>query len=204
MSNKILELFTKNNVVTLSKIEKLFIAVLTYDMSTYNELFKDKDCYKYSSLVDMDMLNLHLKILHSHFIEKDGNRILMLIILSSLGNIINALETINYRKLNFTNIVPNTWKLLLILLTNSSTTIFIKRVFSKPRLLKNHLRSTMLDDYFKELGVLYECKDLLDELDILKVCNYFVSRDKTRKIIFRKFDVVDTKFQSVCKMRRII
>ena len=55
-----------------------------------------------------------------------------------------------------------------------------ERSFSKLKLLKNYLRSTMSQERLNGLATLYIEKRLLDEIDINTIINEFVSRNVRR------------------------
>jgi hypothetical protein len=56
-----------------------------------------------------------------------------------------------------------------------------KRSFSKLKLLKNYLRSTMSQERLNGLATLCIEKGLLDEIDIDSIVTDFASRNVTRK-----------------------
>lgn len=68
-----------------------------------------------------------------------------------------------------------------ILFTMPVTVASAERSFSKLKLLKNHLRSTMSQERLNGLATLCIEKKLLDEIDINTIINDFASRNVRRK-----------------------
>lgn len=56
-----------------------------------------------------------------------------------------------------------------------------KRSFSKLKLLKNYLRSTMTQERLNRLATLYIEKRLLDDIDMDPIIDEFASRNVRRK-----------------------
>ncbi|XP_052622537.1 uncharacterized protein LOC111915532 [Lactuca sativa] len=78
---------------------------------------------------------------------------------------------------------PNTFIAYSILLTIPVTVAFAERSFSKLKLLKNYLRSSMSQEKLNGLAMLCIEKDMLDKIDLDNIINDFASR-KARRNIF--------------------
>ena len=80
-------------------------------------------------------------------------------------------------------------KLLLLAPASNASS---ERVFSKLRLVKNYLRSTMNQDRLESLMALSVHKKELDSVDLIRVSNNFVRRKpKLRAIDFSEFSNAD-------------
>ncbi len=75
---------------------------------------------------------------------------------------------------------PNTYIAYRILFTMPVTVASAERSFSKLKLLKNHLRSTMSQERLNGLATICIEKKLLDEIDINTIINDFASRNVRR------------------------
>uniref|UniRef100_A0A8I6XQX6 HAT C-terminal dimerisation domain-containing protein n=1 Tax=Hordeum vulgare subsp. vulgare TaxID=112509 RepID=A0A8I6XQX6_HORVV len=75
---------------------------------------------------------------------------------------------------------PNVSIAYRILLTVHVTVASAERSFSKLRLLKNYLRSTMLQDRLNGLSMCCIEKDILDNVDLDCALNDFTSRNARR------------------------
>ena len=80
------------------------------------------------------------------------------------------------------NCYPNIFVAYRILLTMLVIVMLAERSFSKLKLLKNYLRSTMTQHRLNGLATLCIGKKLLDDIDIYPIFNDFASRNVTRKI----------------------
>ncbi|KAI5009022.1 hypothetical protein ZWY2020_010070 [Hordeum vulgare] len=75
---------------------------------------------------------------------------------------------------------PNVCVAYRILLTVPVTVASAKRSFSKLKLLKNYLRSTMLQDRLNDLAMCSIKKDILNNVDLDCVLNDIASRNVQR------------------------
>lgn len=78
------------------------------------------------------------------------------------------------------NCYPNVSIAYRILFTVPVTVASAERSFSKLKLLKNYLRSTMTQERLNHLATLCIEKKLLDEIDINTIIDDFASRDVRR------------------------
>jgi len=78
---------------------------------------------------------------------------------------------------------PNIFIAYRILFTVPVTVASAERSFSKLKLLKNYLRSTMPQERLNGLATLCIEKKLLDEIDINSIINDFASRNVRRSCL---------------------
>lgn len=64
---------------------------------------------------------------------------------------------------------------LVCLLTTFTTSSSAERAMSRVRLIKNHLRTTMMDDWFSSLMVLAAEKDILDSIPVDRIIDQFAN-----------------------------
>ena len=93
----------------------------------------------------------------------------------------SPIETLNY--LIRVDSFPNACIAYRILLTIPVTVASAKRSFSKLKLIKSYLRSTMSQERLNGLAMLSIEKDLLEKLEYKDLINSFASQ-KARKIDF--------------------
>ena len=90
-------------------------------------------------------------------------------------DILNFIKKIDY--------FPNAFVAYRILLTISITVASVERSFSKLKLIKSYLRTTMSQERLNGLGILATEKDLLSKLEYKILINNFPSQ-KPRRIKF--------------------
>ena len=78
-------------------------------------------------------------------------------------------------------------KVMELILVLPATNANSERGFSKLRLVKTYLRSTMTQGRLNHLMILSIYKDMLDNIDLDKICNEFVTANDRRSTIFGKF-----------------
>ena len=122
---------------------------------------------KYNEISDIDGCDLfsELKVLREIFPNKNGSSIEILDYIKKIDSFPNAF--IAYR----------------ILLTIPVTVASAERSFSKLKLIKSYLRTTMLQERLSGLAMLSIENDLLDKLEYSDLINKFASQ-KARKINF--------------------
>jgi hypothetical protein len=89
-----------------------------------------------------------------------------------------GLEILEYVRAD--NCYPNIYIAYQILFILHVTVVSAERSFSKLKLLKNHLRSTMSQERLNGLTTICIEKKLLDEIDIDTIINDFASRSVRR------------------------
>ncbi|KAL9145556.1 hypothetical protein ABFS82_13G051800 [Erythranthe guttata] len=93
-----------------------------------------------------------------------------------------AIGVLNYLK-EMNTCFPNAWIAYRILLTVPVTVAFAERSFSKLKLLKSYLRSTMSQERLNGLAILSIEKHITGKLDFTSLIDKFAAK-KARKIIF--------------------
>ena len=64
------------------------------------------------------------------------------------------------------------------------TVVFVKKSFSKLKLIKSYLRSTMSQEKLNGLAILSIEKELIENLNYVNLINTFASKNK-RRVIFK-------------------
>ncbi|XP_062099617.1 uncharacterized protein LOC133805448 [Humulus lupulus] len=126
-----------------------------------------EDVLKYNGLSDIDGLDLfsELKVLRKIFPNENSNSIEILDYIKNIGSF------------------PNTFVAYRILLTIPVTVASAERSFSKLKLIKSYLRSTMLQERLSGLAMLSIENKLLNKLHYDDLISKFASQ-KARKIHF--------------------
>ncbi|KAL7582216.1 uncharacterized protein LOC111901644 [Lactuca sativa] len=97
------------------------------------------------------------------------------------NDIKSAVEILEFVKVE--DCYPNVFIAYRILLTIPVTVASAERNFSKLKLLKNYLRSSMSQERLNDLAILCIEKDMLDKIDLEDIINDFASQ-KARRSIF--------------------
>ena len=92
------------------------------------------------------------------------------------------IDILNYIKR--LNSFPNTYIAYKILLTIHVIVAYAKRSFSKLKLIKSYLRSTMFQERLSELAILSIEKEMLEKLEYKNLVSQFASQN-ARKIDFK-------------------
>ena len=88
-------------------------------------------------------------------------------------------------------LIQNVATVIKIILTNGATSATPERSFSMLRRIKTWLRSRMSQKRLYSLPIMYDNKDLLDNLSLIDVANEFVGLQPDRKNAFGSFTVKD-------------
>lgn len=108
--------------------------------------------------------------------------ITMLSKMASIGNL-SSLDVLKYiHKNRLLEVVPNLSIALRIMLTIPVTVATAERSFSKLKLIKTYLRSTMSDDRLNSLAIISIENDLSSNIDFSEVISEFAAQ-KARKIL---------------------
>ncbi|XP_028120527.1 uncharacterized protein LOC114317921 [Camellia sinensis] len=99
------------------------------------------------------------------------------------GEIKKPIDVVNYLKL-LDGCFPNIWIVYRILLTIRVTVASGERSFSKLKLIKSYLRSTMLQKRLNGLAILSIEKDLVDNLEHERLINNFAAKN-TIRVMFK-------------------
>ena len=78
------------------------------------------------------------------------------------------------------------YKLLKLLLVLPATNLTSERTFSLMKIVKIYFRSTMKQERLNHLMILYAYKERLDDLDLNKIANEFISKNDSRRVTFGK------------------
>ena len=98
-------------------------------------------------------------------------------------NLMSAIEILQF--VTAADCYPNVFVAYRILLTIPVTVASAERSFSKLKLLKNYLRSTMSQDRLNGLATCCIEKDVLDNIDLEIVLNDFASRNVRRRFFVK-------------------
>ena len=133
----------------------------------------------YSDDVNVDALQVEIAVLKAML--KD----------SEINCFRDVFKSVKEKRESEKNLIPNTIKLIELLLANPATSCIPERSFSTARRLKTWLRSTMKNKRFNVLAILQIHKDLTDDIDLVGVGNEFVSLHSSRYQYFGKFEESD-------------
>lgn len=152
-------------------IYRLFGFLWSYLKMTDEMIVEDAKNFgtKYSKDVSVEKLSdeiLHLKTIHKA--NLDDNSLSPLLLLNKIA------------KLKLQDLFPNVCIALRIFLTLPVTVASAERSFSKLKLIKNHLRSTMGQERLSSLSLLSIESDLVRDMDFDDLINSFAAR-KARK-----------------------
>ncbi|XP_073355545.1 uncharacterized protein [Aegilops tauschii subsp. strangulata] len=150
-------LFNSNNLKSLDE------SSLRKSCTTFAKAFT----HKKSQDVDLDDFFSELKVLQ----------------LTLPDALMSALEILQF--VTAANCYPNVSVAYRILLTIPVTVALAERSFSKLKLLKNCLRSTMLQDRLNGLATCCIEKDILDKIDLEIIINDFASRNARRSFFMK-------------------
>ena len=84
-------------------------------------------------------------------------------------------------------LLPEILKVMELILVLPATNANSERGFSKLRLVKTYLRSTMSQGRLNHLMILSIYKDMVDNIDLSKICTEFATANPTRSTTFGKF-----------------
>ena len=102
----------------------------------------------------------------------------------TLNEIVQYLANLSEQVRSLYSEIVTIVKLILVMPATNATS---ERTFSAMRRIKNYLRTTMLQQRFNDLMVLFVHRDSLDQLDLNDIGNKFVAGNETRLRIFGHF-----------------
>lgn len=120
-----------------------------------------------SKISDFDAVKSEIEILFNMMNTED------LSVVKSLNDIMQKSELVK-------NILPLSNLLCRLAYTAPVTVASNERTFSKLKLIKNHLRSTTSDERLNSLMILSTEKDVVDNLDILKIAEHWATLKQRR------------------------
>jgi hypothetical protein len=85
-------------------------------------------------------------------------------------------------------VIPQTMRLMKLLLTVPISSAAAERTFSMLRRIKLWTRSTMKQERLNHLALLHEHQDLLEQVDLRKIAEDFVSKNPERRRVFGFFN----------------
>lgn len=159
---------------------------LKFFEETWGFLFKLKDLPIVSEL---EKLCQNLETQLSDDTDQDINGKELCVELQSVSSLFpkdvnTPLETLNFiRKNNLENTLPNVWIALRILLTIPITVASGERSFSKLKLIKTYLRSSMTQERLNSLALLSIENELISEVDISNKVKEFADMKARKKFI---------------------
>ncbi|XP_028098568.1 uncharacterized protein LOC114298232 [Camellia sinensis] len=128
-----------------------------------------EDFLKHDGLMDIDGRDLFSELkVFKEILPKEINR---------------PIEVMDYLKL-MDGCFPNAWIAYRIVLTIPVTVASGERSFSKLKLIKSYLRSTMSQERFDGLAILSIAKDLVDKLDYTNLISDFAAKN-ARRVVFK-------------------
>ena len=140
--------------------------------NTFTALYEDD--------IDMESLRQQLRLLPS-----------ILKLESSDVTISNILTKIRGMSPSKRCLVDQVIELVILILLAPATNAESERCFSAMKRVKNYLRATMGQPRFKNLMTLYIHKEKLDDINLVKVLNTFVSKSRDRYAVFGQFTEAD-------------
>lgn len=129
--------------------------------------------------------NLASSMEHNEISDLDKNDLfkeLEMLSRSVPEDINKAIDVLNYIK-DLDCIYPNAWIAYRIMLTLPVTVAHAERSFSKLKLIKSYLRSTMSQERLSGLATLSIEKDMVEKLDYTNLISTFASKS-ARRIMF--------------------
>jgi len=123
---------------------------------------------EHNEISDLDKNDLFKELeMLSHSVPEDINK---------------AIDVLNYIKA-LDCIYPNAWIAYIIMLTLPATVAYAERSFSKLKLIKSYLRSTMSQERLSGLATLSIEKDMVEKLDYTNLISTFASKS-ARRVMF--------------------
>ena len=167
--------FNQPTITLLGECESFLVKCFN-DKVPCREVLESEWIQHYKSEINTEMLIPEILLCKENLSESIDN----------LSDITDFLAKENERT-HIRETVPNLWKLVRLLNLFPATSAEAERSFSKMRILKTHLRSTMTTKRFNHLSILYTYKEELDKVNIHEIANSFVGSSEGRLNIFGKF-----------------
>lgn len=127
-------------------------------------------------------INLEASLKHGEHSDVDGNHLLLEIktlryLLPS--GITKPIEVLDFLR-KFEGCYPNTWNAYRVMLTVPISVASAERSFSKLKLIKSYLRSSMSEERLNGLAILSIERDMVGKLDYLSLMNDFAGKNARR------------------------
>ena len=103
--------------------------------------------------------------------------------LAELDQVLDFADLLMIRNANLSSSFPDVCTAIFLFLTLPVTTASCERCFSKLKIIKNYLRSTMAQERLKNLAILSIENELAKQLDTSKIIDIFAEEKARRKKI---------------------
>ena len=187
MINNLQDHFNNNEGVRIAaKLEELAIERLKGNIEVMEKIMTESVFIRYSRLVNPSEL-------HKEFMYLRG--VLRVDDISSLLTLVECIKKEDIKMI--WSVAKNFMNLIKIILCKAPASTTAERTFSCMGLVKNKLRNSMGDTRFSDLCMLAQYPDILDDIDIIKICNTFVQKTtytNRRMKVFGKFVPSDLDF----------
>ena len=158
-----------------TQVEQLFLkAIVKKDFTDELKLLENH----FGGDYDAESLTAELQLLPTIFDNEPVN----------LEEVVEVLKSLSREK---RMLIRNCVIIIRIILTAGATSATPERSFSMLRRIKTWLRSRMGQKRLNSLSILYDNKDLLDEISLIDIGNAFVDEHPDRKKTFGCFNVMD-------------
>ena len=170
-------------------IEDLLVSGVKGNYERCDELFSSEGCMTYASVIDTEALKSEFMCMS---MTVDTNEV------SSLTSLVKELQKHDVE--TFWLLAKNFMTLVRIMLLIMPTSMSAERVFSALDRVRTKLRNNMGDKRLSDLVMLNFYPEMVDDMDVINICNIFVSRTShtnKRDALFGKFVPSDLEYDSI-------
>ena len=170
-------------------IEDLLVSGVKGNYERCDELFSSEGHMTYASVIDTEALKSEFMYMS---MTVDTNEV------SSLTSLVKELQKHDVE--TFWLLAKNFMTLVRIMLLIMPTSMSAERVFSALDRVRTKLRNNMGDKRLSDLVMLNFYPEMVDDMDVINVCNTFVSRTShanKRDALFGKFVPSDLEYDSI-------